>query len=96
MTNDDERVYRAARAAAAQTRQRLGQARAAIVSAGTQFKSGVGIASWGTVGDKLNKNKASAAHYKELQAAIRAAETAIAHAEAACDALLARLRTDQT
>jgi hypothetical protein len=41
--------------------------------------------SWGSIGDKLNRRKACAARYKELQSAIR--DAAIAHAEAACDAL---------
>jgi hypothetical protein len=87
VADDDESVYRAARTAAARARQRLGQARAIVGSAGTAFDGGVGLASWGSLGDKLNKRKACAARYKELQAAIRAAEAAIAHAEAACDAL---------
>jgi hypothetical protein len=47
----------------------------------------VGLASWGSIGDKLNRRKACAASYKELQSAIRDAEAAIARAEAACDAL---------
>jgi hypothetical protein len=87
MADDDESVYRAARNAAADARKKLSQARTAVGSASTAFRGGVGLASWGSVGDKLNRHKACAARYKELQSAIREADEAIARAEAACDAL---------
>ena len=87
MADDDESVYRATRAAATQARKKLGQARTVVGSASTAFRGGVGLASWGSIGDKLNRRKACAARYKELQSAIRDADAAIARAEAACDAL---------
>jgi hypothetical protein len=42
---------------------------------------------WGTIEDKLRSNRDCAAHYKQLQSAIAAAESAIVRAGAACDAL---------
>jgi hypothetical protein len=86
MANDDESVYRAARTAAARAQKKLDQARTAVGSASTEFGGGVGL-SWGSIGDKLNRRKACAAHYKELQSAIGDAGDAIARAKAACDAL---------
>jgi hypothetical protein len=95
VTEDDESLYVATRAAAARVRQRLGQARTAVGSASTAFSNGIGLASWGSLGEKLNGSKACATPYKELQSAIRDAEAAIARAEAACDALMRATQHDQ-
>jgi hypothetical protein len=97
--DDDESVYRAARDAAADARKKLGQARTVIGPASTAFRGRVGLASGGSIGDKLHRRKACAARYKELQStirdprsAIRDAEAAIARAEAACDPAMTRPR----
>jgi hypothetical protein len=42
---------------------------------------------WGTIEDKLRSNRDCVGHYKQLQSAIAAAESAIVRAGAACDAL---------
>lgn len=87
MADDDEAVYRAAQKATGKARGMLSQARRTVGSASTPFNGTVGLGSWGSLADKLNKRKACAARYKELQSAIRDAEAAIGRAEAACDAL---------
>lgn len=87
MANDDESVYRSARAAAASTHKRLDHARKQVSSAGSAFGGGVGFWSWGTVGEKVAKRETCTKRYKELQAALKAAEAAIGKAQSACDAL---------
>ncbi|GAA1264602.1 hypothetical protein GCM10009609_29790 [Pseudonocardia aurantiaca] len=86
MADDDEAVFRAQKAAG-KARGMLSQARRTVGSAGAPFNGTMGLLSWRTLDDKLNKRKACAARYKELQYALRDAEAAISRAEAACDAL---------
>jgi hypothetical protein len=87
MADDDETVYKAARAATTKVAGNLNAARKQVSSARDSFQSTVGLASWGSLGDKLAKRKSCASRYKELQSALAAADAALAKAAAACDAL---------
>ncbi|MGQ0574989.1 MAG: hypothetical protein ACT4RN_12390 [Pseudonocardia sp.] len=87
MANDDESVFRAARKAAGQAHSELEKARDRVRSAGAAFDGAVGVFSWNSLGDKLKRRDACAAHAKELQAAVASAQAALIRAQAACDAL---------
>ena len=86
MAVDEERIERHARKASARARQSLKQARSHVATAQGPFKESVTILS-DSLGKILGKHKSYADHYKELQAALKGVEAAIARAEAACDAL---------
>jgi hypothetical protein len=80
---DEERLQRDVRKASARARQRLKQARSYVTEAPKSFNGTFS----GQLGKKLDKNRSYSSHYKELLAALKGVEAAIARAEAACDAL---------
>jgi hypothetical protein len=87
MADDDERFRRAARPAIVNARGRLDQARVNLEAARKEFAGTGGQWMWGTIEDKLRSNRDCVGHYKQLQSAIAAAESAIVRAGVACDAL---------
>ncbi|GAA3051138.1 hypothetical protein GCM10010464_14340 [Pseudonocardia yunnanensis] len=86
MAVDEETIQRETRKASARARRSLKQARSQVADAQKAFKE---LVTWrfDQLGKLLEKHKSHASHYKELQAALKGVEAAIARAEAACDAL---------
>jgi hypothetical protein len=84
VANDEERIQRDVRNASARARQSLKQARSHVTAAPKSFTSGIISTPLGKI---LEKHNSYSSHYKELQAALKGVEAAIARAEAACDAL---------
>lgn len=84
MAGDEERLQEKARNVSARVRKSLKQARSQVTAAQEQFKDGI---IFNSPGKGLEKHKSYSSHYKELQAALKGMEAAIARAEAACDAL---------
>jgi hypothetical protein len=82
---DEESFQRDVRKASARARQKLKQARSQVAAANEPFNNGVPLLVE-SLGKKLEKDKSHSNHYKELRAALKGAEAAIARAEAACDA----------
>ena len=87
MAGDEERIQREVRKASARARQSLEQARSHVAAAHEPFKKGITMFYFDSLGEKLGKQKSYTNHFKELQAALKGVEAAIARAEAACDAL---------
>jgi hypothetical protein len=83
---DEERIQREAHKASASARKSLTQARPHVAAAHGPFKRPVNFFS-DPLGKILERHKSYSSHYKELQAALKGVEAAIARAEAACDAL---------
>lgn len=81
-----EEHLREAASATESVRSRLGQARSAVADSRKAF-SVTRWHWWGTLGDTLGKERPHASHYKELQAALEAADAALSRAESACEAL---------
>ncbi|GAA1218942.1 hypothetical protein [Pseudonocardia alaniniphila] len=86
MAVDEERLQREVRNASARARKSLKQARSQVAAAHNAFKEPV---TWffEQLGKLLENHESYSSHYKELQAALKGVEAAIARAEAACDAL---------
>jgi hypothetical protein len=84
VAGDEERFEREVRKASAGARQSLEQARSHVTAAPRLFNKGILS---DPLSKKLGKHKSYSNHYKELQAALKGVEAAIARAEAACDAL---------
>ena len=87
MPSDDERIYRAARAAAAGTREGLARARDQVARASSEFDGRGSFLDWNTLGEKVARHGPVAANYRGLKKAISEAEAAIRRAEKACEAL---------
>jgi phage shock protein A len=85
VAGDEERLQEKARKASARVRKSLKQARSHVAAAHGPFKES--FKTFSLLGQALEKNKSYSNHYKELQAALKGVEAAIARAEAACDAL---------
>ena len=85
---DDDRIYRAAQKAAQKALADLGRARHGVTAARGSFGATPGLLSWGTLDDKIKKQKELAAQYRSVQEALRKAERAIADAERACTGLM--------
>lgn len=86
MAVDEERIEQEVRGASASARKSLKQARPHVAAAHGPFKKPVTFFS-DPLGKILEKHKSYSNHYKDLQAALKGVEAAIARAEAACDAL---------
>ena len=84
MAVDEERLQEKARKVSAHVRKSLKQARTQVTATHGQFQDGFFLNS---PGKGLEKHKSYSSHYRELQAALKGVEAAIARAEAACDAL---------
>ncbi|WP_433290385.1 hypothetical protein ACQPZQ_43995 [Pseudonocardia sp. CA-142604] len=85
MAADGERLQEKTRKASVRIRKSLKQARSHVATAYGPFKES--FSTFTLLGQALEKNKSYSSHYKELQAALKGVEAAIARAEAACDAL---------
>jgi hypothetical protein len=72
----------------AQTRIRLGEARAAADAARKKFNEGVGWLYWNTIGETLGRDRSIASHYKEFLSALKELDAAIEKAQAASDRLM--------
>ena len=73
----------------AHARGRLGDTSGAVASARKKFDEGWGdgLVYWDKVGEKLARDRSSAPHYKELVAALKEIDSAVAKAQSACERL---------
>ena len=89
MAEDEELVRRKAREASASARHGLDQARSQLTAARKPFNTAPGSFPVRLIGKRTGKQDSHITPYRELLEALTAVESAIAHAEAAWDAVRA-------
>jgi hypothetical protein len=87
MADDDASIDRAVAEATATALRKLQRASDEVAAARSAFERGVGVVSWGSLGDKLTRRDGYRRRFDDLVTALAAAEKAIQRAEGECRGL---------